>query len=56
MGLGISQFENIAEGKSLEYNNFEKTLECNSVKKTFTVGDKVIKLKQELTKINELKL
>lgn len=46
MGIGISQFENIAEGKSLK---------CGSVKKTFTVQNEVIELKQKMKDINLLK-
>jgi len=46
MGLGISQFENIAEGKSLK---------CGSAKKTFIVQDKVIELKQKMKEILILK-
>jgi hypothetical protein len=37
MGLVTSQFENIAEGKSLR---------CGSAKKTFTVQHEVVELKK----------
>jgi len=46
MGSDISQFENIAEGKSLR---------CGSAKKTFTVQNEVIELKQKMKEINELR-
>ena len=46
MGLGISQFENIAEGKSLK---------CGSAKKTFTVQSEVVELKKKMEEINELR-
>lgn len=42
----MSQFENIAEGKSLK---------CGSAKKTFTVQDEVIELKQKMKEINVLR-
>jgi hypothetical protein len=38
MGLGLSKFENIAEGKLLK---------CDSAKKTFTVQNEVIELKKK---------
>ena len=46
MGLGLSQFENIAEGKSLK---------CGSTKKTFTVQNEVIELKKKMEEIKKLK-